>query len=196
LTAHVTFSVGWLGAVLAYLSIAVACLISRDEEMVQSGYFAMELIGWFVIVPLSLGALLTGLVQSLGTEWGLFRYYWIVAKFVFTMGAVTILLLHMPAVRHRSGVAAEVIHAGGGMVVLLATTTLSIYKPWGKIRYWPLKKRREMLMSAQPKCSALDKETTSSGLSIALNIFLVVIALLMAVVAVLHLVGSLGMHSH
>jgi hypothetical protein len=93
----------------------------------------MELTGWFVIVPLSLAALLTGLVQSLGTEWGLFRYYWILVKLVLTLGAVTILLLHVPAVGRRSGVRAEVVHAGGGLLVLLATTTLSVYKPWGKV---------------------------------------------------------------
>jgi hypothetical protein len=133
LTAHITFSVGWLGAVVPYLAVAIACLVSRDAQVMQSGYSTMELTGWFVIVPLSLAALLTGLVQSLGTEWGLFRYYWIVVKLVLTLGAVTILLLHMPAVARRSGVQAEVVHAGGGLLVLLATTTLSVYKPWGRI---------------------------------------------------------------
>jgi hypothetical protein len=133
LTAHITFSVGWLGAVAAYLAIAVACLASEDAQVVHSGYLAMELTGWFVIVPLSLAALLTGLVQSLGTEWGLFQYYWILVKLVLTLGAVTILLLHMPAVARRSGVQAEVLHAGGGLLVLLATTALSVYKPWGRI---------------------------------------------------------------
>jgi hypothetical protein len=133
LTAHVTFSVGWLGAVAAYLAVAIACLVSQDSQVVQSGYFTMELTGWFVLVPLSLAALLTGLIQSLGTEWGLFRFYWVVVKLVLTLGAVTILLLHMPAVARRSGVVAEVVHAGGGLLVLLATTTLSVYKPWGRI---------------------------------------------------------------
>jgi hypothetical protein len=133
LTAHITFSVGWLGAVLAYLAVAVIGLVSQDAQVMQSGYFAMELIGWFVIVPLSLAALLTGLVQSLGTQWGLFRYYWVLEKLVLTLGAVTILLLHMPAVGRRSGMLAEVIHAGGGLLVLLVATTLSVYKPWGRI---------------------------------------------------------------
>src|SRR5437764_5659464 len=98
LTAHVTFSVGWLGAVAAYLAIAIAGLVSQDAETLRSGFSTMELTGWFVIVPLSLAALLTGLVQSLGTEWGPFRFYWVVVKLVLTLGAVTILLMHMPAV--------------------------------------------------------------------------------------------------
>lgn len=132
LTAHITCSVGWLGAVAAYLTVALACLLSQDAQVLHSGFATMELIGWFVIVPLALAALLTGLVQSLGTDWGLFRYYWILMKLVMTVGAVTILLMHMPAVSRRSGVQAEVIHAGGGLLVLLATTMLSVFKPWGK----------------------------------------------------------------
>ena len=98
LTAHITFSVGWLGAVVAYLAVAIAGLVSQDAQVQQSGYATMELIGWFVIVPLSLAALLSGLVQSLGTEWGLFRFYWVAVKLVMTLGAVTVLLMHMPAV--------------------------------------------------------------------------------------------------
>jgi hypothetical protein len=132
LTAHIIFSVGWLGAVVAYLAIAIACLVSEDAQVVHSGYSTMELTGWFVIVPLSFAALLTGLVQAIGTEWGLFRYYWILVKLVLTLGAVTILLLHMPALGRRSGVQSEVLHAGGGLLVLVATTTLSVYKPWGR----------------------------------------------------------------
>ena len=72
LTAHVTFSVGWLGAVVACLALAIAGLTRQDAQVVRAAFLSMELIGWFVIVPLSLAALFTGLVQSLGTEWGLF----------------------------------------------------------------------------------------------------------------------------
>ena len=68
LTAHVTSSVGWLGAVAAFLALAIAGLTSRDPQMVRAAYLAMELTGWFVIVPLSLASPLTGLVQSLCTE--------------------------------------------------------------------------------------------------------------------------------
>ena len=59
LTAHITFSVGWLGAVVVYLALAVAGLIGADAQMVRAAYLSMELIGWFVIVPFSLAALLS-----------------------------------------------------------------------------------------------------------------------------------------
>jgi hypothetical protein len=135
LTAHVTFSVGWLGAVVAYLALAIAGLTSHDAQMGPAAYLAMELIGWFVIVPCALASLLTGLVQSLGTEWGLFRHYWILAKLVLTAVATVVLLVHMPTVSRMSGIVSEVVHAGGGLLVLLTTTTLSVYKPWGMIWY-------------------------------------------------------------
>ena len=60
LTAHVTSSVGWLGAVAGFLAPAVAGLTSQDAQMVRAAYLAMDLTTWFVIVPLSLASLLTG----------------------------------------------------------------------------------------------------------------------------------------
>jgi hypothetical protein len=134
LTAHITFSVGWLGAATAYLALAVAALMSRNGDMTPAAYFAMKLIGWVIIVPCALTALLTGLIQSLGTEWGLFRYYWILTKFLLTALACLVLLLHMPTVGHGSRMVSEVVHSGVGAIVLLSTTTLSVYKPWGSIR--------------------------------------------------------------
>jgi hypothetical protein len=62
--------------VVAFLVLGVAGLKSRDVEIVRSSYIAMNLIGRYAIVPLSFAALLTGVIQSLGTPWGLFRYYW------------------------------------------------------------------------------------------------------------------------
>ena len=147
---HVTFSVGWFGAVVPYLALAIAGLVSRDAQLVRAAYLSMELIGWFVIVPFSLAALISGLVQSLGTPWGLFRYWWIVAKFVLTIVAVLVLLRHMTAVSSVARLAAEptvadgelrahavglLLHPTGGLLVLLAAMLLSIMKPWGLTSY-------------------------------------------------------------
>jgi hypothetical protein len=202
LTAHVVCSVGWLGAVVAYLAVAIACLVSPDAQMVRSGYSMMELTGWFVIVPLAFAALLSGLIQSLGTEWGLFRYYWILVKLVLTLGAVTILLLHMPAVGRKAGVQAELVHAGGGLLVLLAATTLSVYKPWGRTRFGRRKQQVRpgawggMSSSASPTLSDSDNEPSSGGLPPGL-IVLAVVGVVVAVFILLHLTGgSHGSHGH
>jgi len=75
LTAHVTSSVGWFGAVAGFLALAITGLVGHDAHRVQAAYVAMELISWLVIVPLSLASLVTGFVQALGTPWGLLRHY-------------------------------------------------------------------------------------------------------------------------
>ncbi|MGH3752839.1 MAG: DUF2269 domain-containing protein [Pseudonocardiaceae bacterium] len=150
LTAHVTSSVGWLGAVAGFLALAVAGLTSQDAQMVRAAYLAMELTSWFVIVPLAFASLLTGIVQSLGTTWGLFRHYWVLAKLLLTVLAAIVLLLQLEPISYIAGVAAEttlssadlretrislVAHAGGGLLVLLVPAALSVFKPRGRTRY-------------------------------------------------------------
>src|SRR5438874_10803954 len=87
LTAHVTSSVGWLGSVTVFLVLAITGVTSQNSEVVRAAYLAMALVAWSVIVPLSLASLLTGLVQALGTQWGLVRHYWIVFKLVINVAS-------------------------------------------------------------------------------------------------------------
>ncbi len=156
LLVHVTSSVGWIGAVLAYLALAIAALNVSDTLVVRAAWLAMECTGWYAIVPLALASLLSGLVQSLGTAWGLFRHWWVLMKFLITVFATAILLLHMPDVSYLAGVAAEadtsnlrglgsdLVHAGAGLLVLLVTVTLGVYKPRGLTRYgWRKQQERQ-----------------------------------------------------
>ena len=155
LTAHVASSVGWLGAVVTFLALALAGLTSDDGDTVRAVYLAMESIGWFVLVPLSLASLLTGLVQSLGSAWGLFRHYWVVFKLLINVAATIVLLLYMETLDHFARVAAvtsaspevpdalrspsPLIHSTLALLLLLVATVLAVYKPrgvtpWGQRR--------------------------------------------------------------
>jgi hypothetical protein len=162
LTAHVTSSVGWLGAVAAFLALAISGLTSHDPLRVRGAYLAMELTAWFVIVPLSVASLLSGLVQALGTPWGLFRHYWVVVKLLITLLATIILLLHMQPIGHAARAAAEatlsssdlrgtriqlVANAGAALLALLVATTLSVYKPRGVTRYGRRKQQADAALA-------------------------------------------------
>ena len=81
----------------------------------RAAYLAMHLITWFVIVPLCLAALLTGIVQSLGTTWGLFRHYWVVTKLLLTVLATIILLVHTQPIDRVAAVAAQTTLAAGDL---------------------------------------------------------------------------------
>ena len=150
LTAHVTTSVGWLGAVAAFLALAVAGLTSTDVQTVRAAYVAAAVVTWSVIVPLCLASLFTGVVQSLGTPWGLLRHYWVVVKLVLTVGATLLLLLHTGPVDHLADVGAGagvfgadlrgmriqlVVDASLAILVLLVATVLATVKPRGMTRY-------------------------------------------------------------
>ena len=150
LTTHITFSVGWLGAVVGFLALAIAGLTSEDGQIVRAAYLATQIIAWFVILPFCVGAQVTGLVQSLGTQWGLFRYYWVSVKFFLSIAATILLLLHLQPIDYLAdavvgnflamtdlrGMRVQlVVDAIAAVVVLLVNTTLSVYKPWGKTRY-------------------------------------------------------------
>jgi hypothetical protein len=166
LTVHVTSSVGWLGAVAAFLALAVTGLTSEDAQTVRSADLAMDLTAWFVIVPLCFASLLTGLVSSLGTPWGLFRHYWVLVKLLITIPATLVLLVHMQPISLLAGVASKatltlsgadlhglrtllVTAAGAALLVLLVLTTLSLYKPRGMTRYgW--RRQREQRAPSKP----------------------------------------------
>ncbi len=185
ITAHVTFSVGWLGAVAAFLVLSIAGLTSHDAEVVRGAYLSMDLISRFIIIPMCFAALATGLLQALGTPWGLFRYYWILLKFGLALFATIALLIHQFAVmavaaRRVSGAAAETLFSTDlgplktelvrapslAILLLLVVTTLGVYKPWG------------------------DTETP-----LGVKIFFAVIGALVLVFVVLHLTGH-GFESH
>lgn len=150
LTAHLTTSVGLLGSIAAFLALAIAGLTSQDAQIIRAAYLAMDLTARFVIVPLALASLLTGLVQSLGTPWGLLRHYWVLAKLVLTAFATAVLLTKMALIGHAAELAAQTIlsradlraagtqlavHAAAGLLVLLVPAILSVYKPRGLTPY-------------------------------------------------------------
>ena len=155
LSAHLTLSIGWIGAVLAYLALGIAAVNSDAVDTVRAAWTAMELTGWFVIVPLALASLFTGLLMALGTKWGLFRHYWVLISLALTIIAVAVLLLHMPTVSATAEVAQEVegarlealggdlLHPGIGLVLLLVIQVLNLYKPRGVTPYGWRKQQEE-----------------------------------------------------
>jgi hypothetical protein len=200
LTTHVVSSVGWLGAVAAFLALSIAGQTGRSADVVRGAYLAMNAIGWAVIVPMSLAALVTGLIQGLGTRWGLLKYSWVTTKLVLTILATVLLMLHqftvVAAAAKRMAVLAVgtlpdagfgalrtqlVVDAGLAILVLLVTTTLSIYKPWGLSAYG-----RRRLGTA----TAAGSDPRRSNLKIAL-----VVALALATFAGMHILKG-GLHHH
>jgi hypothetical protein len=199
LTAHVTSSVGWLGAVASFLALAIAGLLGNDDQMVRSAYLATELTTWIVAVPLAFASLVTGLIVALGTSWGLFRHYWVLVKFMLTILATVLLLLHTQPIEHLAAVAREgavsganvrglqiqlVGDAGAALLALLVNVTLSVYKPQGLTQYG----RRKQAEQRQAGEAALPIKGDRSPWWIR-GLAILVVALILVFV-VLHLAGG------
>jgi hypothetical protein len=182
----------------------------------------MDLTARFVIVPMALASLLTGLILSLGTPWGLFRHYWVLAKLALTVFATIVLLGKMELIGSAARLAAEAplavnlysmgvelaIHAAGGLLVLFVPTILSIYKPRGMTSYGRRLQRQQPNPSKSPRLygstGALSDANAGAGnlsgsnititlrRSFAFGIVLIVVA---AHLFLLHMQG-MGLGSH
>lgn len=150
LTSHVISSVGWAGALAVFLAHALASQVSDDQQLVRAACLMMAVTAWFVILPLSMASFVTGIVQALGSAWGLFRHYWVLIKLLLTAFATGVLLLKLAPISELSNAAAQatfsrtdlaglklslLVHAAGGLAVLLVITVLAIYKPTGLTPY-------------------------------------------------------------
>jgi len=206
ITAHLAFSVGWLGAVAAFLALSIAGLTSHDAEVVRGAYLSMNLISRFVVIPMCFAALLTGLLQALGTPWGLFRYYWILVKFGLAIFATFALLMHQFAVmavaaKRVPGVAAETLFSADfgplktelvrapslSIVLLITATALGVYKPWGLTRYGQRRQQERRKGEQQPE----------TGRLLGVKVFFAIIGALALLFVILHLTGhGFGNHGH
>ena len=149
LTAHLLSSLGWVGALLVFLAHAVASWAAVDAQAARAAALAMDVAAWFVILPLAIATLVTGLIQALGTPWGLWRHYWVIFKLVFTLVATSVLLAKLGPIAHLSEAASSprfglsdsmdlrlslLVHALGGLAVLFAAVLLAVFKPHGRTR--------------------------------------------------------------
>ncbi len=180
LTAHVTSSVGWLGAVVTFLALAIIGLTSEDPKTVRGAYLVMEPAAWYVLVPLAFASLLTGIIEGLGTTWGLFRHYWVFFKLLITAVATVVLLTYMETFRLMAGVAADpsadldlvrnpspALHAVLALLLLLVATVLAVYKPPGLTPYGRRRQHDSRTRSAEDRSTAPGAPRWLKGLGIA-----------------------------
>jgi hypothetical protein len=142
LTVHVASAVGWLGVDLVLLTLGVAGLSGAADPAVV--YPAQGLIGLVLFVPLSVLVWLVGVINALGTPWGLLRHWWVVTKLaivslMLVLVAFALLPNLLAALHDGAALAASyrrnlVIAPIVSSTLLVISTTLSVYKPWGRTR--------------------------------------------------------------
>jgi hypothetical protein len=157
LATHLTCSLGWVGAVVGYLVLDLTVATSQDHQLVKGAWMAMNLVVSWAILPLAASTLLTGLVMSVGTKWGLFRHWWVLISFLLTVGATAVLLSETRVIGAMAAIASDpstptdqllalpntLPHSVGGLLVLLIVQVLNVYKPQGLTPYGWRKQEEE-----------------------------------------------------
>ena len=142
LTAHIITSVGWLGVVFAKLVLALAAATAASPDVSAALLVALDAVN-AAFAPASTGAIVSGVLLSLGTRWGLLQYYWVVAKLVLTVGVFGTAVQVVPRIINLGVDEPTLLGLPWAPVVLLAfavihllmpatATALAVYKPWGK----------------------------------------------------------------
>jgi hypothetical protein len=137
--AHVAVSVSWLGLALGLLALGVTAYITDSAAMTEAAYRSMKVFGDWLVVPIALATLSTGVVLSLGTRWGLARHRWVWIKFWLTLITLTLSAFVLrpeinsavaAGVPDTSLVAAPVVSSSAYFFM----TAISVLKPWGLTR--------------------------------------------------------------
>ncbi len=145
LVVHVACSVGWLGLTAGVLALGIAGRFSDNPDTVRAAYLAQEIFADWLLIPISLLSLLSGVLLSLGTTWGLLRYRWVATKFWLTLAATLASIFALRAFIHDAAgqVAAGTVPPDGraphvlviapsvALTIYLVATVLSVVKPWG-----------------------------------------------------------------
>jgi hypothetical protein len=136
-TAHVLASVGWFGIAGTVAFFGYAAAATGDGALRDALHTAMR-AAIALSMPAGLLTAATGIVLSLGTRWGLIRYWWVILKQVITAAViVTDPLVLLPAISDSLGGASPTAPFGpmtAHVVMLAAATVLSTVKPFGRRR--------------------------------------------------------------
>ncbi|MEV0649552.1 hypothetical protein AB0I28_30275 [Phytomonospora sp. NPDC050363] len=138
---HSAASAAWLGLTVGLLALGVRAYTSGSPDIVTFSYRAMDVFGEYVLIPAALATLISGVVLSLGTPWGLLRHKWVAVKFVLTMITVGLVAFSMsPGLSEKAALAAAGTPVVDVNLIVAPTVALSTYvfmlalsilKPWG-----------------------------------------------------------------
>jgi uncharacterized membrane protein len=147
---HILFAIVWLGGALGTLLLVFTTTATTNRELIYAAHLFVDIFDKHLNIPGALGCLITGIVISLRTHWGITKYYWIITKLVANIGIIyvggslindwahnTVELsandmnfLHNPIyLQDRQMLVIGLIFS---VAVLIFVVAISRFKPWGK----------------------------------------------------------------
>lgn len=149
LLVHIIAAGTWIGIDVV---VAIMVLVGWFAESDATRGTAYQALGLFAVWPMliaGLTSLASGLVLGWGSKYGLIRYWWVAVKLVLNVVLTTLVLLALrpsipDVVAHGQALSAGqssdrdvsqlFFPPAVSLVALTFATTLSVFKPWGRVR--------------------------------------------------------------
>ncbi|MFC5653764.1 hypothetical protein ACFPYJ_32560 [Paenibacillus solisilvae] len=149
---HLLFTAMWIGGGFTQIVLILIVYFTTSGEFLYSAHSFMHIFDLALIIPGALGVVITGIVLSIRTHWGLTKYYWIISKevisFVLILSggvlniwvqeAIQITLLERLNALHNPSYIHDrlmlLVFGASQLILLLAVILISVKKPWGKVK--------------------------------------------------------------
>lgn len=144
---HILFAAIMLGNMVAFLIFSITVAAANDKGVIHACYQAMNILANTSVRASTIGTTVTGILLSIWTKWGLFKFYWIIVKegltliliglnlwamYAWTLQALTGMntsgeMQGLPFVQAElwTGILFQIIS-------LVLIYVISVFKPWGK----------------------------------------------------------------
>ncbi|MDY6933257.1 MAG: hypothetical protein SVZ03_03430 [Spirochaetota bacterium] len=151
ITLHIIFSSAWIGSAFAMIIPSIVIGLPENGDEIYALTLCVKTIDDYVIIPGAIGTLLTGLLLSMLTKWGFFIYRWVLLKWIITITIILFgtfclgnwvngmtslsdcqrleVLQNPKFIAYRSN---ALIFGSLQLGILLFTTVISVFKPWGR----------------------------------------------------------------
>jgi len=147
---HILFCFSWaIGAVALCLLLFITYPASGDELYMRSRM--LQIVDDYCIVYGAMGALITGLIYSVWTNWGFFKHPWIIVKWILIILQILLGVLVLGPCLNDNVVIADRLRDAAlanpvfldnvrttqiwgsvQTIFLLGVIVISVQKPWGR----------------------------------------------------------------
>lgn len=148
---HVGFAALWTGTVLSMFLIVLKNNHTTNADILFALNSVINLLDDFIVIPAAIGSVITATILCWQTNYGFFKFYWVITKWILTIGLIifgTFWLFPwsntVQAIAQSEGLGAfnnsiykfdtKGILIGGivQIVLLFVIIVISTLKPWGR----------------------------------------------------------------
>lgn len=150
---HVFFSIVWLGNIMALGLLLFLSPKPTSDSALHFYHIIFQRVDLILVATTAMGSLVTALIVCWKTNWGFFRYWWIIVKLILACFVIIYSTLFLAPLDHdlidmSKNMGLEVYSNESyisytmrvkicnliNICILLFLTYLSYFKPWGKVK--------------------------------------------------------------